>query len=535
MGYGVVDVRARHAVMQDRLSGCQHSMTRKWLYVGVLVVASFVSRIPQLLSPNLLVDGDECVVGLMAKHVAQGKELPTFFYGQHYGFSSVEAIVGAVGFLVLGVGPVPLKLAMLALWTTGVVFLFLAVSRLLGTGRAFWIAIVLLLTPAWAVWSMKARGGYLTAFTATAILLWLLVRERESLSLFRWLLAGVLTTLIYLAQPLWLPGLLPILAIVLISHPRSHRKLYATAAYLTTTLTTVAMVRTWGGAPLGNRDLLGSVPRVARQIYVSLTGSYYLWWAIDPPGPATKTLAFVWCALFVAAVGAQVYRLLTHRWLALSHVLFLSILSTIVAGWLLLPGRDARYLLPLSALLVLLVGVEIVDFVDRRILPERIAVGFALTMLALGSVSMHEFRRFTYLWNNGPSAMSEARRLRQVINALETRDARRAFSMNGLLEWQLMFYSNEDVMVRSFRRTDRYPLYVSEVEQALLKGEPLAIVGYTNTSGAPGCQDVPVCTGDIEHLVANPESIFTVDDKYFVYVGARRDVLERLHFRLPEN
>src|SRR4029077_3185372 len=119
--------------------------------------------------------GDECILGLMAKHVAQGKEFPVFFYGQHYAFSSVEAAVGAVSFVMFGVGALPLKLAMLALWTVGVLFLFVALSRLVGRARSFWIIAVLMLNPAWAAWSMKAGGGYLTSFTAAAVLLWLLV------------------------------------------------------------------------------------------------------------------------------------------------------------------------------------------------------------------------------------------------------------------------------------------------------------------------------------------------------------------------
>jgi hypothetical protein len=59
----------------------------------------------------------------------------------------------------------------------------------------------------------------------------------------------------------------------------------------------------------------------------------------------------------------------------------------------------------------------------------------------------------------------------------------------------------------------------------------VAVVGYTNQSGAPGCWDVPICTGGIERIVANPEAIFTVDDKYFVYVGADRELLTKLGFR----
>ena len=37
-------------------------------------------------------------------------------------------------------GAVPLKLAGLALWTTGIAFLFLARSARLGSRRSFWIA-----------------------------------------------------------------------------------------------------------------------------------------------------------------------------------------------------------------------------------------------------------------------------------------------------------------------------------------------------------------------------------------------------------
>ena len=50
-------------------------------YLVALAAISAVSRLPQLRTPNLLVDGDECILGLMAKHVAHGKEFPVFFWG----------------------------------------------------------------------------------------------------------------------------------------------------------------------------------------------------------------------------------------------------------------------------------------------------------------------------------------------------------------------------------------------------------------------------------------------------------------------
>ncbi len=61
---------------------------------------------------------------------------------------------------------------------------------------------------------------------------------------------------------------------------------------------------------------------------------------------------------------------------------------------------------------------------------------------------------------------------------------------------------------------------------------PVAIVGYTSTSGARGCDGVPGCTGGLERIVPDPEHTFIVDGKYFIYSGADRTPLEKLHFRI---
>ena len=508
---------------------------RTFGYLVGLSAICLASRLPQLHSPNLLVDGDESVLGLMAKHVAQGKEFPIFFYGQHYALATVEAGAGALGFLISGVNATALKMSMLALWTLGVLLTFLALSKILDVRRGFWISAALVLNPAWAAWSMKAGGGYITSFTSTALLVWLLVQARERETILRWFVAGVLTAVIYLAQPLWLPGVLPIVFVVLASRRRiSWAACYVAAAAATIALVkfaTPAIVDTWGGPPIGNPDLLGSLSRVGRQIYVYLTGSYYLQWPIEPPGPATIAFAVVWSVVLPVLVLLQLYRLVTKRYCLASHVLFVAACSTLAAEWILLNARDARYLLPLAALLVPLAGIELLDFVDRRILPTSAALVITASMLALGAVSMREFSEFNYLWKNRQNRWTEARRLQQVLGYLKVNDVTRVFSMNGLLDSQLMFYSNEQVLARWTYPVSRYPAYSTTVDRALSSGEKVAIVGYTHASGAPGCSDIPICTGGLEGMIANPDSIFTVDGKYFVYVGADRELLRKLGFR----
>jgi hypothetical protein len=351
----------------------------------------------------------------------------------------------------------------------------------------------------------------------------------------RWLVAGLLTSLIYLAQPLWLPGVIPIVAALLLKRGRVSWAVaflaVAAAPVLLVKFGTATTGEAWGGPTIGNPDLAGSIPRVANQIYVALTGAYYLYWPVDPPGPFTRVIAVVWCVALAVAVPVQVYRLLTRKYYALSHVLFVSVAATLVGEWALLAARDARYLLPLFAPLVALAGVEVLDLVDRRIVPARAAVVATAVMVLLGSLSLREYSGFNYLWTNPPIRWAESRRLQQLLAYLQTKDVKRVFSMNGMLDSQLTFYSNETVISRWADPSGRYPAYVREVNRALAAGEPVAVVGYTNQSGAPGCWDVPICTGGIERIVPNPQAIFTVDDKYFAYVGADRELLMKLGFR----
>src|SRR4051812_19940176 len=437
----------------DRQHGSHASAGNRLRTTGALVglaALSVLSRLPQLRSPNMLVDGDESVLGLMAKHVSTGRSFPIFFYGQHYAFEPVETVPAAISFLAFGVSPLSLKAAMLALWTVGVLFLFLALAKRVGAATGFLIAAVLIVHPAWAAWSMKAGGGYLTAFVASSALAWLLAQDAERDGVARWIVAGVLTAVVALAQSLWLPSVLPIAAAVLWSRGRvSWAGAYAAVAaggVLLVNFTTEPTPGAWTGPAIGTSDFVLS--RVARQVYVHLTGSYYLGWAIDPPGMMTAAVAVIWCAILCATVAVQIYRLAARRSNLLSHALFVSIWATLVAEWLLLRARDARYLLPIGAPLVALAGIEVADLVSRRLIPKRGALAVTTVILALGSASMIEFRGFNWLWQNPPDRWSEAKRLQQVINYLEVKDVSHVFSMNGLLDSQLTFFSNERIVSR---------------------------------------------------------------------------------------
>jgi hypothetical protein len=238
--------------------------------------------------------------------------------------------------------------------------------------------------------------------------------------------------------------------------------------------------------------------------------------------------------VLIALAVVQLYRIAARQFALWSHLLFAAVAITLASELVFLHARDARYLLPVGALLVFLAGVEVSDFLDRGVVPGRAAGAGAAVLLLLGAATMREFKDFSFLWSNPPGSLSETDRMRRLLTYLHVEGATHVFCMNGLLDTQLAFYSHEQVIPRWRYLSDRHPAYVDEANRALAAGERIAVVGYTNGSGAPGCWDVPICTGGIEGLVPNPEQIYTVDGKYFAYVGATRDLLERLKFYFPE-
>jgi hypothetical protein len=505
-----------------------HGSVSTWLYVAALIGIGAAARLPQLLSRSLLLEGDECILGLMARHLAAGREFPLFFYGQRYGLAVVEAPAAALSFLLFGAGAVPLKIAMLAIWLVGIVFYFLAFLRPLGATRSFWITMVLVLMPAWAATSMKAWSGYITAFAATGVAIYLITRNgnREPSP---WLFAGAAAGVIYFAQPLWLPGLVPIVLFYL----ASSRRLAFWISFATGAVGVAAAIvaakwlwlahvpETWTRPPAGNPHLLASVPQLFHQMYVTLTGSYYFGTA-DYAGPVTILAAYLWLAVFALALPVQIYRVLTRKYLLWSHLLFASVCMTLLANWILLESRDGRYVLAVNAPLAFMAGIEGFDIVDRYRVPMRRCVLAILCVLCIQAVAMTEFARHSDMWwTNRPNGPSEAATLRKVVDVMRSRGVTRAFAMNALLQWPITFYSGETVIARWKADPDRYPPYIRAVDRALERGDRVAIVGYAGY------------TYGLEKMVSDPQTIITVDGKYFVYIGPDKDLLRKLGFRLP--
>ncbi|MEE6310037.1 hypothetical protein V1634_24695 [Plantactinospora veratri] len=80
-------------------------------------------------------NSDEATMGLAALHIAQGRDLPVFFYGQHY-MGTVEAYLAAPLVALAGPSVTALRIPTLLLYALFLVLMYLLVRRVFTAGLA---------------------------------------------------------------------------------------------------------------------------------------------------------------------------------------------------------------------------------------------------------------------------------------------------------------------------------------------------------------------------------------------------------------
>jgi hypothetical protein len=376
------------------------------ILVAVTALA-ILTRLPQLLSDSLMVDGDESIVGLMALDIQTGSLRSIFFYGQSYGLALFEAAAGSLAFRVAGPSTLALKLAMLGLWIAAVAASVATVRNLGGPRSAVITGLLLVLLPAWGVWSLKARGSYLTAFLFAQLALWLLSRLRpdeQPRTAFEALAVGVCLAIVYFAQPLWLPALLPLVFYL----GRRLRVRGASVAAIGAAGATAAVVflghgtnSAWSPPVLGGTDLFAAAADLAFRLRDALGGAYYLGHTVHT-GPFRSVSGWLGVLLTllisiaalrdVALRDATGSRRFTPVAACVSGI-WLSLAATL---WIDPQDFAHRYLLPVPALLAMAIGLSAAPLARPDAWPRRaIAVVSVLGMLA-GIGTLFEFSRLTY-------------------------------------------------------------------------------------------------------------------------------------------
>src|SRR5262245_6573224 len=78
-------------------------------FIGIFLFLA-AARFAVLFASQTHVHSDEAIIGLMSKHILEGRHFPFYMYGQPYNAGAAwEAYLAAIAFALFGVGVVPLK------------------------------------------------------------------------------------------------------------------------------------------------------------------------------------------------------------------------------------------------------------------------------------------------------------------------------------------------------------------------------------------------------------------------------------------
>jgi hypothetical protein len=187
-------------------------MRRYGPFIAVFVVVA-AARLVILLTSQTHVHSDEAIIGLMGKHILEGRYFPFYMYGQPYNAGAAwEAYLAANAFAFFGISVISLK-SCIVLLSMLCLFLFYRMCLALYDQRTALLAtIAFALTPTLLKWHFQVRG-YSWYFLSIPVLTMLFASldsaraRRQTLFFFFGFASGVsiwcLELVIPLAATLW--------------------------------------------------------------------------------------------------------------------------------------------------------------------------------------------------------------------------------------------------------------------------------------------------------------------------------------------
>jgi hypothetical protein len=320
---------------------------------------------------------------------------------------------------------------------------------------------------------MKARGGYITAFVISFLVTYLIFHKKFNESIIRNFIVGFLLVAIYESQTLWLPGLLPIVVLHYITTGKTKTIISAitgiASGIILFTIFKTGLTDFWPRKFLNLSDFtFGRFAAVPLKLWQNFTGSYYFVYVES--GLSHKIFAF--SVLIMLIIGLVITLKLFLKKEKNNRELIAFTLSVFFYIAIIPATTDIslRYLLPLYGFMLyffFLIINRIYNENTQKIL--WIVSGF---LLLTGAISSYKFKDFSY---------ENKQDLNLLLTELKKNEIQYTYCEGPLLQWQIMFYSKEQIIVRHFGATDRYPEYIQNVDKAFFHNNPhLALVGFNS-------------------------------------------------------
>src|SRR5437763_2045521 len=124
---------------------------------------------------------DEAIIGLMAKHILEGRYFPFYFYGTSYNASCAwEAYLAVLPFAIAGVGVVALKTPTVLLSLVCLTLFYMMTTRLYSIRVATLSSLIFALWPGLMKWHFQPRGyAFYFLFIPALIILFLIIENEK--------------------------------------------------------------------------------------------------------------------------------------------------------------------------------------------------------------------------------------------------------------------------------------------------------------------------------------------------------------------
>ncbi|HYY35720.1 MAG TPA: hypothetical protein VE867_05040 [Candidatus Binatia bacterium] len=133
-------------------------MRRHLLFIGLFIFIA-AARLTILLASQTHVHSDEAIIGLMAKHILEGRYFPFYMYGQPYNAGAAwEAYLAAIAFAFFGVSVISLKSCIVVLSLLCLFLFYWMCLALYDRRTALLATVAFAFAPSLLKWHFQVRG-----------------------------------------------------------------------------------------------------------------------------------------------------------------------------------------------------------------------------------------------------------------------------------------------------------------------------------------------------------------------------------------
>jgi 4-amino-4-deoxy-L-arabinose transferase-like glycosyltransferase len=158
------------------------ALMRRHLPFVFILVGTAILRFAILFTSQTHVTSDEAIIGLMGKHISEGRAFPFYFYGISYNASCAwEAYLAVIPFAIAGVGVVALKVPTVLLSLVCLTLFYAMTARLYSIRVASWAALIFSLWPGLLKWHFQPRGyAFYFLFIPALVILFLRIEDQNA-------------------------------------------------------------------------------------------------------------------------------------------------------------------------------------------------------------------------------------------------------------------------------------------------------------------------------------------------------------------